>query len=89
MQRMLQQYGIDPDTVGQLTRLAMIGDSGMGALSYHPVWKEWETPEVSDLDELAQECQHILNQEETLNADRMFALAGSSGGTKPKVMTPE
>ena len=89
MNRMLQHRGIHIDEVSQLTRLAMIGGSGMGALCYQPVWEVWQPQDLADLDTLAQECQRILNREETQDADRMFALAGSSGGARPKVMTEE
>ena len=89
MNRMLKGRGIHTDEVGPLTRLAIIGSSGMGALCYHPAWDTWQSPELDDPDQLAQECQRILNREETEDADRMFALAGSSGGARPKVMTEE
>ncbi len=89
MNRMLQRRGINIDEVGQLTRLAIIGDSGMGALCYQPAWEAWQPQEVTDLDALALECRRILNREGEQDPDRMFALAGSSGGARPKVMTEE
>ena len=89
MNRMLKGRGINTDEVGPLTQLAIIGSSGMGALCYQPAWETWKVQELNDLDELAQECQRILNREEMEDADRMFALAGSSGGARPKVMTEE
>lgn len=89
MNRMLQRRGINIDEVGQLNRLAIIGDSGMGALCYQPVREVRQPQDLTDLDTLAQECQRILNREETQDADRMFALAGSSGGARPKVVTEE
>ncbi len=89
MNRMLQRRGINIDEVGQLTRLAIIGDSGMGALCYQPAWEAWQPQEAADLDALALECRRILNREGEQDPDRMFALAGSSGGARPKVMTEE
>ena len=89
MNRMLQRRGINIDEVGQLIRLAIIGDSGMGALCYQPAWEVWQSQDLADMDALALECQRILNREETQDADRMFALAGSSGGARPKVLTEE
>ena len=89
MNRMLQRRGINIDEVGQLIRLAIIGDSGMGALCYQPAWEVWQSQDLADMDTLALECQRILNREETQDTDRMFALAGSSGGARPKVMTEE
>ena len=89
MNRMLKKRGRDPDQTGQLTRLAIIGDAGMGVLCYHPARETWPEQKLSDLDSLAEECLHILKRKETDDADRMFALAGSSGGARPKVMTDE
>lgn len=89
LNRMLRERGINIDETGALTRLAIIGDSGMGALSYHPAEGTWNAQKLPDLDELAQECIRILNHEETQDADQLFALGGSSGGARPKVMTAE
>ena len=89
MDRMLKRHGRDPSQVNQLDRLAVIGESGMGALCYRPADKvRWEA-EMGDLDELAEECRLILNHEEAGDPDQLFTLAGSSGGARPKVMTDE
>lgn len=89
MNRMLRRSGVNPDEVGQLDRLAIIGEAGMGALCYLPARESWPTESISDLDELALECRRILNHEDSRDADRLFRLAGSSGGARPKVMTDE
>ena len=89
MDRMLEKHGKNPSTYSQLDRLAVIGESGMGALCYRPAENyQWES-ETGDLDELAAECRAILNREAGGDPDRMFTLAGSSGGARPKVMTEE
>ena len=89
MNRMLRQRGKNPDEVGQLDRLAIIGEAGMGALSYQPALETWPSGSLDDLDELALECCRILSHEEVSDADRLFRLGGSSGGARPKVMTDE
>ena len=89
MDRMLKRHGRDPGQVSQLERLAIIGESGMGALCYRPADKLRWSAETGDLDDLAAECQSILNHREAGDLDRMFMLAGSSGGARPKVMTDE
>ena len=89
MNRMLRRSGVSPDEIGQLDRLAIIGDAGMGALSYLPARESWLSETIGNLDELALECRRILNHEETGSADRLFRLAGSSGGARPKIMTDE
>ena len=89
MDRMLRRRGLEPGSVGRLTRLAAIGGAGMGALSYQPAMGTWKARELADLDDMALECRRILNREDVGDADRLFALAGSSGGARPKVMTDE
>lgn len=89
MDRMLRRHGRDPAETDQLERLAIIGESGMGALCYRPAEKLQMEVETGDLDKLAAECRTILNHEEAGDPDRMFILAGSSGGARPKVMTDE
>ena len=89
MDRMLLRRGLEPGSVGRLTRLAVIGDAGMGALGYRPALGTWKARELKDLDETALECRRILNREDVGDADHLFALAGSSGGARPKVMTDE
>ncbi|MBW3080062.1 type II toxin-antitoxin system HipA family toxin [Bifidobacterium saguinibicoloris] len=86
--RMLSRHGIDPYTVGPLPRLSIVGMSGMGALEYAPVTTiDDESTGSLDLDALAQECLHLLNTDFSDDLDRLFALGGSSGGARPKILT--
>ena len=87
--RMLQSRGLDPADVTPLERLAIIGDSGMGALTYQPVWDDHADIRLGDLDELAAKCHALLNREDVQNLDEVFRMGGSSGGARPKVMTDE
>lgn len=87
--RMLQSRGIAPDTVSPLDRLAMVGDAGMGALTYRPAWEMEGAASSFDLDEMADRCRKILNREQVEDLDELFRLGGSSGGARPKVMTEE
>ena len=87
--RMLKSHGIDPATISQLERLAIVGTSGMGALTYSPAWDIERESNISDLDELAASCQRILNHEDVRDLDTLFQMGGSSGGARPKVMTSE
>ena len=89
MNRMLRQRGKSPDEIGPLDRLAIIGEAGMGALTYEPARETWPAENLDDLAELALECRRILSHEDVSDADRLFRLGGSSGGARPKVMTDE
>ena len=87
--RMLQSRGFSPAHISQLERLAIVGKSGMGELTYHPAWNVSREAGLSDLDELAAQCQAVLNHQDVSNLDDLFRMGGSSGGARPKVMTEE
>ena len=85
--RLLLKNKINPNEIDNLNRLAVVQESGMGALTYQPEHK-FETPqEESDYDKLAQECSKILDSQNSDNLDELFKLGGSSGGARPKILT--
>lgn len=87
LNRVLKKHKINPDLLGPLERLAIVGNSGMGALSYRPEIQVDTTSNLLDLDELAKECQQILTTEYCENLDTLFTLGGHSGGARPKILT--
>ncbi len=85
--RLMLKNGLDPRKVGNLERLAIVGNSGMGALTYEPDYSAvLEKPSI-DLDKIAEECEKILKSSESENLDELFRLGGSSGGARPKILT--
>jgi len=85
--RFLLKKQINPDEVDMLNRLAIVGDSGMGALSYYPCYK-WESEEAAaQYDHIASECKKVLESEYSDDLDKLFILGGSSGGARPKILT--
>ena len=87
LNRMLKKYKQNLDDITVLDRLAIIGDSGMGALSYHPKISFPQEHLNDDLDELASQCHKILNMEYSEKLDELYHLGGTSGGARPKIMT--
>lgn len=85
--RLMLQNHIDPIKVGNLNRLAIVGDSGMGALSYRPDIQLNEPSSMLGLDQIAEECEKMLKTEYSANLDQLFQLGGSSGGARPKILT--
>ena len=85
LDRMLKKYKKNPDDVTVLDRLAIIGDSGMGALRYHPKISFPEEYFTDNLDELAAQCHKILNMEYSEKLDELYRLGGTSGGARPKI----
>ena len=59
----------------------------MGALTYYPEKNFSEQNKHLNLDDLAEECQKILNTEYSDKLDELYQLGGTSGGARPKIMT--
>ena len=87
LNRLLKRNGISPDELTILDRLAIVGSSGMGALTYEPEIILTEQQTTLDLDYLAKECQKILTAEFSDDLDELYRLGGTSGGARPKIMT--
>lgn len=85
--RMLLRENENPYKITPLQRLAIVGNQGMGALEYHPVYDIKRTDEITDLDRLSEACAKILAEEYSEDLDQLFAMGGSSGGARPKIFT--
>ena len=85
--RLFLKNKINPAEIDNLNRLAVVQDSGMGALTYKPEHRFESENNISDYDILAQECSKILESQNSDNLDELFQLGGSSGGTRPKILT--
>lgn len=86
--RLFLKKGINPNEVASLDRLAVVGFSGMGALTYEPEMDiELHDNYDMDLDELAAECEKVMSSHEAVHLDDLFRLGGSSGGARPKILT--
>ena len=84
--RMLRKKGEDPFLIDPLQRLSIVGDSGMGALEYRPAFVLPTETVSTDYDHLAGECKKLLESKEPDDLDSLFAMGGSSGGARPKIM---
>ena len=82
--RVFRQHGILPAQITAMDRLAFVGASGMGALSFSPT-SEYRLASTGDIDlaTLGMEAQAFFDgQTEEVLAD--LVAAGSSGGARPK-----
>ncbi|MGN8761820.1 HipA N-terminal domain-containing protein [Oribacterium sp. HCP3S3_B9] len=61
LNRLLRAHQQNTDELTVIDRLAIVGKSGMGALTYYPEKSYEQNYEHVDLDELAEECAKILN----------------------------
>lgn len=87
LNRLLRSHKQNPDNLTILERLAIVGKSGMGALTYQPERVFPKQMDDLDLDILAEQCQKILNTEYSDKLDELYRLGGTSGGARPKIMT--
>ena len=85
--RLFLKNKINPNEIDNLNRLAVVQESGMGALNYKPEHRFESENNISDYDILAQECSNILESQNSENLDEIFNLGGSSGGARPKILT--
>jgi len=83
MNRKLAQMGLT--NVSILTKLTIIGENGLGGLTYEPNQNSEKSENLYELDALAQDVQKVLNDEYTdKDLDKIFCVGGSSGGARPK-----
>ena len=85
--RLFLKNKINPNEIDNLNRLAVVQESGMGALTYKPEHRFESKNNIADYDILALECSKILESQNSENLDELFFLGGSSGGARPKILT--
>ena len=84
--RLMRKNGLNPHTVGSLERLAIVGNTGMGASTYRPTIPLGSVYNELTLDEIAKECERILQTDTSEKLDYLFAKGGSAGGARPKIL---
>ncbi|WP_394440034.1 type II toxin-antitoxin system HipA family toxin [Sphingobium naphthae] len=85
MKRKLEKLGVRIDTLNAVDRLALVGETGRGALVYQPATTPAEDIGTIDLDALAEESRILLLGDDPGQIDTLARLGGASGGARPKV----
>ena len=84
--RYLTRTGIELSSLNPLDKLSIIGENGMGALTYEPAsFEAWDRSRY-DLDSLQEDVTELLESREIKDIDSLFRLGGSSGGSRPKAL---
>lgn len=86
MNRALRKVGVDPVKVTPLDRLAWLGTSTMGALTYHPPREREPLDPAFDLSLLARNAEAVLEGDVTEVIPALIRAGGSPGGARPKVL---
>lgn len=85
MRKRLAKLGVDIASLTPVEQLALVGETGRGALVFEPATAPRDEVDTLDLDALAEEAAVILDGEEGQLGDTLARLAGGSGGARPKV----
>jgi serine/threonine-protein kinase HipA len=87
MRRRAERAGLSYGALTALDRLAAVGRTGMGALTYEP---EIELPGTDstriDLDALSADAMAVLEGHASELLDQLSRLGGSPGGARPKIL---
>ena len=84
--RTLRAQGLLPEQLSPLDRLAHVGNTGMGALTYKPDFSETTVENDIDLDWLAAQSAEVLEGDAGDALTELLALNGSSAGARPKAL---
>lgn len=84
--RWLRSQGTDPNKLSVLDRLSLVGDDGMGTLTYRPNHNPGRHALSHPLHHIARQVAGVLEKEETSSLDILMKMAGSSGGARPKIL---
>jgi len=85
--RYLKKIGIKYSSLNILDKLSYIGGNTMGGLTYKPSYDNEYIKTNDNLDNIQNEINNILNNKDIKDIDNLFKLGGSSGGTRPKILT--
>jgi serine/threonine-protein kinase HipA len=87
LDRTVEKLGIVRQDLTPLDRLAHVGASGMGALSYEPdLSKGRRTPVILKLDKIARAAATVLTGEQGPMIEELLRLNGASAGARPKIV---
>ena len=86
LHKALLRKGINDSELSSLDRLAIVGDSGMGALTYSPAINLGHEEPVTDSDRLQQIALEVLKEQQDKDAGLLLFNSGNSGGARPKAI---
>ena len=86
LHKALLREGINDADLSALDRLSIVGNSGMGALTYQPETRVIKENETTDFDLLQQKALEVLKDQQDTDAGFLLYKSGNSGGARPKAV---
>ena len=86
LHKALMREGIDDRNLTAIERLSIVGNSGMGALTYEPESIISTGEEITDFDLLQEKALEVLKEQQDTDAGLLLYNSGNSGGCHPKAV---
>ena len=86
LHKALLRRGINDADLSSLDRLSIVGDNGMGALTYSPAINLEQEESITDFDKLQQIALEVLKEQQDNDAGLLLYNSGNSGGARPKAV---
>lgn len=86
LHKALLRKGINDLDLSSLDRLAIVGDNGMGALTYSPALILEQEEPLADFDRIQQIALEVLKEQQDDDAGLLLYNSGNSGGARPKAI---
>lgn len=86
LHKALLRVGINDTDLSSLQRLSIVGESGMGGLTYSPVYGIVTGEATDDFDMLQQKALEVLGEVQDDDASLLLFNSGNSGGARPKAV---
>ncbi|MBO4654142.1 MAG: type II toxin-antitoxin system HipA family toxin [Bacteroidales bacterium] len=86
LHKALLRKGINDADLSALDRLSIVGNDGMGALTYLPEKKIIKDSNSLDFDLLQEKALQVLKEQQDTDAGLLLYNSGNSGGARPKAI---
>jgi serine/threonine-protein kinase HipA len=86
LHKTLLKLGIDDYSLSALDRLSIVGNGGMGALTYEPITTIQQGIQITNFDLLQQKALEVLSEKNDDDADLLLFNSQNSGGCRPKAL---
>ncbi len=86
LHKSLMKIGVDDSQISAIDRLSIVGNGGMGALTYEPVTPLIKSDAVLDFDLLQAKALEVLSERSDDDAGLLLYNSRNSGGCRPKAL---
>ncbi len=86
LHKALLREGVDDRNLSAIDRLSIVGNSGMGALTYEPETILINKDGIKDFDLLQEKALEVLKEQQDSDAGLLLYNSGNSGGCRPKAI---